>query len=189
MEIIKVRIKGAALLMHNIRLANPMDEGTKRMKALTSVRKKTDDMLNDIADVEFECGLYIDPSIGPFIPGLWMDAAIIEGGKLQKNGSKIRRSAMVLEDQIRLNYEGPRDLASLMKDPRFRDVRAVTVGQAKTMRCRPKFTDWSAEFTLQYDPQSVNRSELEAAIHAAGQCIGIGDFRPRFGRFEAEVAA
>jgi hypothetical protein len=159
------------------------------MKALTSVRKKTDEMFADIADVEFECGLYIDPAIGPYLPGLWLDAAIIEGGKLQKNGTKIKRSAMVLEDQVRLNYEGPRDLPSLMKDPRFRDVRAVTIGMAKTMRCRPKFTGWEAEFTIQFDPQGINRSELIAAIHAAGQCIGIGDFRPRFGRFEAEIAA
>jgi len=186
-ETIKFRIKGAVLLMHNIRLANPMDEGTKRMKALTSVRKKTDEMFSDIADVEFECGLYIDEKIGPYLPGLWLDACMVDGGKLQKNGTKIKQSALVMEDMVPLEYDGPRTLDKLKADPRFRDVRAVTVGQAKTMRCRPKFTDWGAQFSVQFDPQLINRNELVAAVHAAGQCKGIGDFRPRFGRFEAEV--
>lgn len=187
MENLKIRIKGAALLMHNIRLANPLDEVTKRMKAVTSLRKKTDENHADLMEIEFEGGIYHDEKIGPYIPGIWLDACIIDGGKLQKNGTKIRQSAMVLEDRVALDYDGPRDLNTLKADPRFRDVRAVTIGQAKTMRCRPKFTDWACEFTVQYDGQLINRAELVAAIHAAGQCKGLGDFRPRFGRFEAEI--
>lgn len=188
MEILKVTIKGATLLMHNIRLANPLDEGTKRMKALTSVRKKTDDTHAAMADLEFELGMYYDPKIGPYIPGLWLDAAIVKGGTLQKNGTKIRRAAMVAEDHVPLQYDGPRSMEKLLADGRFRDIRAVAVGQAKTMRCRPKFTDWSATFSVQYDPDLLQKDELVQAIHAAGQSIGIGDFRPRFGRFTATVS-
>lgn len=187
METITFKINGPALLVHSIRLANPLDPITKRMKALTSIRKKTDENLADIADIEFEGGLYHDEVIGPYIPGMWLDACMIDGGKLQKNGTKIRQSALVLEDMVPLQYEGPRTLAKLIADPKFRDVRAVTIGQAKLMRCRPKFTNWSAQFSVQFDPQLINRNELEAALHAAGQCKGLGDFRPRFGRFTAEV--
>lgn len=188
METLKVQIEGKILLMHNIRLANPLDEGTKRMKALTSVRKKTDEIHAQLADLEFELGMYYNEKEGPYIPGLWLDAAIIAGGKLQKNGSRIKRSAMVLEDMVPLKYEGPRKMDKLRDHPGFRDIRAVTIGTSKTMRCRPKFTDWSAEFTLQYDPEQITKSELEQAVHAAGQCIGIGDFRPRFGRFSANIS-
>lgn len=187
METITFKITGAALLMHSIRLANPLDPITKRMKALTSIRKKTDENLADIADVEFEGGLYYDETVGPYIPGMWLDACLVDGGKLQKNGTKIKQSALVLDDMVPIEYEGPRTPEKLKADPRFRDVRAVTIGQAKTMRCRPKFTNWGAQFSVQFDPQLINRNELVAALHAAGQCKGLGDFRPRFGRFTAEV--
>lgn len=187
METMKVDIEGKILMMHNIRLANPLDEGTKRMKALTSVRKKTDDIHIQMADLEFELGMYYNEKEGPYIPGIWVDAAIIAGGKLQKNGSRIKRAAMVLDDIIPLRYDGPRKMVDLKADLNFRDIRAVTVGTAKTMRCRPKFVDWGAFFTVQYDPDQITKGELEQAIHAAGQCIGIGDFRPRFGRFSATI--
>jgi hypothetical protein len=187
METITFKIKGEALLMHSVRLANPMAPLTKRMKALTSIRKKTDENLAEIADIEFEGGLYHDEKLGPYIPGLWIDACMVDGGKLNKNGTKIKQSAICLDDMVPLEYEGPRSLEKLRSDPKFRDVRAVTVGQAKTMRCRPKFTGWAAQFTVQFDPTLINRNELIAAVHAAGQTKGIGDFRPRFGRFTAEV--
>ncbi len=187
METITFKINGAVLLMHSIQLANPLDPITKRMKALTGLRKKTDENLADIADVEFEGGLYYDETEGPYIPGMWLDACMVDGGKLQKNGTKIKQSALVLEDRVPIQYEGPRKLDALKADPRFRDVRAVTVGTSKVMRCRPKFTNWSAQFSVQFDPQLIDRKELVDAVNAAGQCKGLGDFRPRFGRFTVEV--
>jgi hypothetical protein len=187
METITFRIKGATLLMHNIRFANPLDPISKRLKAITSIRNKTDENVLDIADIEFEGGLYYDETIGPYIPGLWLDACLVDGGRLQKNGTKIEQSALVLDDMVPLEYDGPRSMEKLKTDHRFRDVRAVGVGKARPMRCRPKFTNWAAQFSVQFDPERINRNELVAALHAAGQYKGLGDFRPRFGRFTAEV--
>ena len=189
MDTLKVKIKAlpdTSMLHHNIRLANPMDEGSQKMKSLTSIRKKTEEIYGQIADVEFEYGMYYDPKVGPYIPGIWLDATLIEGGKLQKNGSKIKRSALVVDTLLPLEYDGPRDMKSLLKDINFRDVRAVTIGTSKNMRCRPKFTDWKAQFTIQFNPDLINKDELVTAIRAAGACIGLGDYRPRFGRFEVE---
>lgn len=189
METLKVKIKAlpdTAMLHHNIRLANPMDEGSLKMKSLTSVRKKTEEVYMGIADVEFEYGMYYDARIGPYIPGIWLDATLIEGGKLQKNGSKIKRSTLVVDTIIPLEYDGPRDMEALKADMRFRDIRAVTIGTSKNMRCRPRFTDWKAQFTIQYNPDLINKDELVVALKTAGACIGLGDYRPRFGRFEVE---
>jgi hypothetical protein len=110
METITIRIKGDALLMHNVR--NPMDEIAKRMKALTSVRKKTDENYAEIADIEFEGGIYHDPDLGPYLPGIWLDACVIEGGKLQKNGTRIRHEALT-EDQRRENADALVKLSSI----------------------------------------------------------------------------
>ena len=66
----RITITGTApLLMHNGRLANPLDPSTQALKSLTSKRKKTDDDLFDIARAEFLGGLYIDPDVGPYVPG------------------------------------------------------------------------------------------------------------------------
>ena len=55
MDTLKVKIKAlpdTSMLHHNIRLANPMDEGSQKMKSLTSIRKKTEEIYGQIADVE-----------------------------------------------------------------------------------------------------------------------------------------
>ena len=187
MESITFRISGQALLMHNIRLANPLDEHTKRLKAISSIRKKTDENLADLANAEFEGALYYDEAMGPYIPGIWLDAALFDGAKLQKNGGRIKQAAITREDKIKLFYDGPRDLKSLMREPRFHDVRAVGVMRAKVMRCRPKFTGWAAEFTVDYDAGILDKSVLVQSLQAAGRYRGIGDFRPHFGRFDVEV--
>jgi hypothetical protein len=70
----------------------------------------------------------------------------------------------------------------------FLDVRGVKVAMAKLMRCRPKFNEWSAEFTIAYNEEVLNAEEIKKAIHDAGQLIGVCDYRPRFGKFSAEVS-
>lgn len=189
MEILKVKIKAlpdTAMLHHNIRLANPLDEGAVKLKSLTSVRKKTEETYMNISDVEFEYGMYFDERIGPYIPGIWLDATLIEGGKLQKNGSKIKRSTLVVDTLIPLEYDGPRDMVGLKANANFRDIRAVTIGTSKNMRCRPRFTDWKAQFTIQYNPDLINKDEVVTALKTAGLCQGLGDYRPRFGRFSVD---
>jgi hypothetical protein len=187
LDTIRFKIHGATLLMHNIRLANPLDPGVKKIKALTSVRKKSDETHAQLSDLEFEYGLYHDKVLGPYIPGSWMDICLINGGKLQKNGSKISRSCLVLEDMIPLNYKGPRDIESLKADLDFRLVNSVNVGKQRIMRTRPLFRDWSCEFTVQFDPKLIDRNEIIQALMMCGQCLGTGDFRPRYGRFTVEV--
>jgi hypothetical protein len=187
-ETIKVRLNGTAnLLMHSARLANPMDPVTKRMKAATSKRKKTDEDYEEIMRIEFEGGMYHDEKLGPYLPGDNVYATIIEGAKLNKLGTEVKRAVHILEERIPLKYKGPRDIAGLWSKDTFRDVRPVTVGQSTTMRCRPKFGGWSVEFDVHYDPTRIDRAPLIAAIENAGSYVGLGDFRPRYGRFVVEV--
>lgn len=186
MQILRLRIKGAVLMQHSVKLADPLSEGAKALKEVSSLRKKTEDNFAEMSDLEMRYGMYHDDKIGPYIPGLWMDSAIVSGGKLNKLGAKIKRSVIVLEDKIALEYDGPRDIEALISSPQHRDVRAVTIGQAKVMRTRPVFHDWSAEFTVQYDEEAISEAEIMQSITNCGKYVGIGDFRPRFGRFEAE---
>jgi hypothetical protein len=174
------------LLMHSDRFANPLDPATKAHKELTGKRKKTDADHEDIAKSEWFGSLYHDPDIGIYIPGQNIDAALVEAAKLRKLGKHIKRAAMVLEDRVKLRYEGARDPEKLFNDPQFVDVRGVKVAMAKLMRCRPRFNKWSIEFSVILDEELMNPDELRGIVADAGRMVGLCDYRPRFGKFTVE---
>lgn len=184
MKIAKYTITGLTpLLMHSERLANPFDDLTKELKAITGKRKKTEDDLFAMARIEFMGGLYYDTDAGVHLPGYNILAAIVGGGKIHKLGTAIKRAVIVNEDKVSLIYEGPKTPAKLFESKSFVDMRSVKVGTAKITRCRPKFSTWSAAFSVAYDENSIQKSEIDQCLTSAGLMVGIGDYRPRFGRF------
>lgn len=192
MQSMKIQISGISpLLMHSDRYANPLDEGAKRHKQLTSKRKKTDEDHADIAFSEWVGGLYYDDEVGPYLPGINMRSCLIEGGKLNKLGAAIQRGTIIMEDKLRLLYSGPRSIAKLWEDSRFRDVRSVVVSRSRLMRYRPCFPEWGAEVEVTYDPAIIDGADLLRSAENAGRFIGLGDYRPNkggpFGRFEVQL--
>lgn len=190
METLNIRIKSESpLLMHNGRLANPLDEFSKRLKALTSRKTKTDADHIEIARAEWEGGLYIDEG-GPFIPCDALDACLKGAATQQKLGKKFGSAVFVVEDRVPLQYEGPRDAAGLWA-AKFYDIRGVVVGQKRVQRTRPIFKEWAAAFTVAFDQRDVNRRQVEQAVLECGRMVGLFDRRPakggRFGKFSAEV--
>lgn len=184
----RITLTGTApMLMHNGRLANPLDPSTQALKALTSKRKKTDDDLLDIARAEFLGGLYIDPDVGPYVPGENVERAIRDGAVLTKNGTNVKRGLFIETDINPLAYSGPRDAEGLWADENFRFIRTVRNQQNRVSRCRPIFTDWrtSAEGTL--DEAILDFRTLGSIVEQAGLYVGLGDWRPRYGRFTAEL--
>lgn len=176
------------LLMHSERLANPFDPLTREIKAVTGKRKKTEDDLLDIARLEWLGGLYHDDDAGVHLPGYNIFAAIIGGGKIHKLGTAIKRSALVQEDKVPLVFEGPKAPDAIFKNKRFVDMRSVKVGTSKVLRCRPIFKDWRCTFTVLYEESGIQRSELDRVVRDTGTMVGVGDYRPRFGRFEVVEA-
>jgi hypothetical protein len=75
---------------------------------------------------------------------------------------------------------------SLWADPDFVDCRGVKVGTAKIMRYRPIFRNWSLRASIMINEDVVNVNEVQKAAQDAGALIGLGDYRPRFGRFNVE---
>jgi hypothetical protein len=61
------------MLMHNGRLANPIDPWTRQLKALTSKRKKTDEDILQIAQVEARAGCWetVDGMLGVPSAAVW----------------------------------------------------------------------------------------------------------------------
>lgn len=187
MEIVKFRIEGTRpLLMHADVLADPLNELTKIHKALTAKRKKTDEDHLDIAKSEWRASLYYDDDIGPFIPGINVEASIVAGAKLSRLGAQFKRSAEVIDEKCKLEYNGPRTIKDLWNE-RYYDARSVKVQSARLMRYRPIFRGWATQFTVMYDEESINRDQVIRCVIDAGEYCGIGDYRPKFGRFSVTV--
>lgn len=176
----------APLIMHNGSLANPLSEGAKQLKQVSSKRKKTDADFERMAEIEFKAGLYIDEDRGPVIPGENIEATIYNAAKITKEG-KIAKSACFVPRAAVLQYDGPRDADGLWHEERFRNCVGVKVGMSRIMRTRPIFTDWSAVIEIEYEDSVVNQEQVERWVHAAGTQVGLCDWRPRCGRFTAEL--
>lgn len=190
METMEVTITGSTmLLMHSARLMNPRDEIVKEMKKITAKRKKSDDDLMRLAELEHAGGMYYDPKLGPYIPAECIEATLKEAAKLQKKGRDCDRGLRCTEDRYKLDYTGPRKIKDLWKDDRFVDMRAARVSGRGVMRCRPCFpSGWKVKFTLAYNEAIWDRDTLKTVVKQAGEMVGLCDFRTRYGRFTAEVA-
>ena len=180
---VNVHVEGIApLLMHNGRLANPLDPYAKRLKELTAKRKKTDADHEAIALAEWEGGLYLNEKHQPIIPGENIEAAIVSAAKKHKLGPLFKASVFSDGCWV-LKHDGPKSLEALRDDERFHDMRGVRVTTSRVMRARPIFRRWELTFGVSYDDDDVNPSQMEQMLQVAGKSVGLGDYRPKFGRF------
>jgi hypothetical protein len=158
---------------------------SKALKRVSSKRAKTDADFAEMARIEFLGGLYVSED-GPCIPGELVEAALVAAAKKSKRGVQAK-IGLISDGNHKLDYDGPRAPDELWQDEKFRLVAGVKVGQARVMRTRPIFRDWSCEIFVDFLPDQLNRSEVAEMVRTAGAIVGIGDWRPKFGRFAAEM--
>jgi hypothetical protein len=176
-----------ALLMHNARLANPLDPAAKALKRLTGKRNKTDDDYAELAHVEFAGAMYFDAGIGPYLPADNIWRCLYDAAKKHKKGPRVKEGLFIATNVNPLAYSGPRDLDRLWADENFRHYASVKVGTSRLPRCRPVFRQWKVAADGVLDTNVLDLEELRQIAETAGQLIGLGDWRPRFGRFDAVV--
>ncbi len=176
-----------ALLMHATTGMDVTHPLVKEMRALTKkhASKKTEEDVIEIQRLEFALGIYHDGD-RPVISADMVLAAVRDGAKAMRLGKEVERSVFLAEEAVPLEYEGPKSVSALWKNKRFVDSRTVKVGAARVLRTRPKFEAWSLSFALEYDPDHLDRDALERAVVNAGSRVGLGDYRPRYGRFDVE---
>lgn len=116
----------------------------------------------------------------PCIPAEMMEATLVKAAGQERRGAK---AGLVVKDNLRLEYEGPKAPHALWKDEAFRLRSAARVGAARVMRTRPMFQAWMADLAVDFLPTLLNPSDVHGFLATAGEQIGIGDWRPRFGRF------
>lgn len=185
---LRLTFRGTApLLVHNSRLSDPLDPVAKALKKVNGKRKKTDEDYEEMARLEYAGGLYIDSDIGPYVPGQNIMRCLVDGAKITRQGVNVTRGVFVSTDVNPISYRGPRDVDGLWKDENFRLRASVKIGMKRIMRCRPMFRDWLVEADAILDPSVLDLAELTAIATTAGQMVGLGDWRPRYGRFIVEI--
>lgn len=187
MRTIQFKITGASpLLMHDDKTANPLNEYSKKLKALTSKRKKTDDDLLEIARIEWEASLYYTKQKGYFIKGDCFAASFLEAAKSKKLGTAFKQAVSIPDDPMLVFPHMKLTPDKLFDKLQYVDMRTVKVMRNKVMRCRPIFNDWSCEVTVFFDETRLDELEIEQIVAHAAQYIGVCDYRPKYGRFTAE---
>ncbi len=189
---IKIHMQGVSpLLCHNGQTADPRNTYAKAMKAVSSKRKKTDADFDELARLEWLAGIYRSAD-DLVIPDYVIESAMIAGAKKSKRGPQAKCGLFFTEHAL-LEFDGKPDainddtLAGMFESGQFTHTIGVRVGMAKVMRTRPVFRNWSCIAMAQYDPDVLNLRDIEEIAADAGKLVGIGDWRPKHGRFFAEV--
>jgi len=183
-QTIQIEVKGLTpLLLHNGQTTDTLNPYSKRLKEVTGLRKKTDADQMEIARIEWEASLYTDEKEQVVVPGVNIESMIISAAKKIKQG--VTAKASILSDGMWPLLIGGKavKVSKILNDPAYIDKRRVVISRAAVMRTRPIFRDWDLTFSLSYDPDSVNEKDVIKMVDIAGSQIGLGDFRPKFGRF------
>lgn len=186
---LKVRLKSAApFLMNNGHLANPMNAFAKEMKKITGKRAKTEADFEAIAQIEWRGSLYASEG-KPCIPGFMLEACFINGAKKIKKGMQAK-AGMYCAHDFPLHYEGPSGIDDLWQDEDFRFVaNCRPQGRATVIRTRPIFQKWACDVEFVYNDEMLSHSDILEILKIAGRDVGIGNWRPKYGRFVVEDMA
>jgi hypothetical protein len=139
-----------------------------------SKQKKSDDV---------ESYVYRDTNGDLCIPGEYLRQSLIAAAKFLQDPRSPRKSAA---DLFKAGIVVQTELASLnQKSWDYLDQRRVMVQRNGITRQRPAISSgWRVSFDITVlVPEYISRELLHEALMLAGRLVGMGDFRPTYGRF------
>lgn len=169
---VEVTIKGTAPILFHAWNVESVESKSKAKKG--SEEKKTDNV---------ESYVYRNELGEICIPGEYLRGSIVNAAKFQQDPRSPRKS---MADLAKAAIISLTPLASLgVRDWDFMDKRRVQIQRNAITRNRPAMAEgWTAKFVLMVSlPEYISPEILNATIQQAGKLIGLGDFRPTFGRF------
>ena len=190
MKTLKLKLTGAApLLMHNGRLADQLDPITKELKnAAKSAAKGTDAGQERTARLEYAGSLYQREDGSLYLPAPAIERMLRDGSVgVQKGLKKGFAAAVIVNEDAVFTHEGKQGkTADALYDAGHVLRVGVKVTTSRVMRTRPMFNKWTALVSVDYVAELVDRDMVLRAAEYGGQVVGLGDWRPRFGRFTVE---
>ena len=130
---------------------------------------------------EAEKGLYQTKDGNPYEPADHLEAAFIKEAvnyKIPGQGKK------TFKDAIRAGVIiEPREIP-ISPGTWEIDERVVVIKGDRILRWRPRFNEWNLKFEIQVIDERITENILKEIVINAGKYVGIGDFRPKFGRYQ-----
>jgi hypothetical protein len=170
---VMIQLTGSADLIFHRWNVEAVEEKAAAKKG--SKAKKTDDL---------ESYVYRDEKGSICLPGEYLRQSVIHAAKFHQDPRSPRKSAM---DLFKAGLVVLTQLATLgSKKWEYEDRRRVTVQRNGITRARPAFLKgWKAEIEFAVLlPEYISPTFLHDVLNTAGRLIGVGDFRPTFGRFQ-----
>lgn len=179
MKIIDVEIKGISpLLQHRYVFKDEIEDSIKK-------RSGTVDYSN-----EWIKSLYWSEDVGVYQPASHIEGALIKAsanfqipGKRKKTYKEAFKSAVFVRPAcIPLNLKGTPE--GLLREGKIMlDKRSVVIMRSRVERLRPCINDWVLTFQIEIHDEQISPEAVKTVLDYAGNFCGIGDFRPRYGRF------
>jgi hypothetical protein len=171
--VVTVELTGSADFLYHRWNCEAVEEKAKAAK--NSAAKKTDDL---------ESYVYRNETGELCIPGEYVRQSIIHAAKFKQDPRSPRKSAM---DLYKAGVVSLTNLAGTGKEKwDYLDKRRVVIQRNGVNRVRPALSaGWCVSFELMVmTPEYIDRAGLNDTLAMAGRLIGVGDFRPTYGRFQ-----
>jgi len=171
MKIIKCEIKGTApLLQHKMSLEQEAQLESKTKKSVGQAKGDNPESYLYLID-----GKIYQPSEHIFQAIIKQLSSYKIQGRGKKTYKEIGKGSIGLTPEYILHNNQNYVI----------DSRTVVIPATKgrTIRKRPRFNDWSLNFTITLFNDDLPSEVIKSALDDAGREGGLGDYRPRFGRF------
>lgn len=183
MYLVNCRIVGTAPLMQHRYPMPEFENLGKGGKKSTGAKDYTQ---------EWRDYLYTTKTGAIYQPAVHIEGAMIKAatnfkiaGKRGASYKELFKAALFIgPDEIPHGVDAPETLDADADKPLYLDARPVVVQRARVVRIRPCFKPgWALDFEITVIDDELPADIVQDALTLAGKAVGIGDFRPRFGRF------
>jgi len=201
MKTLKFRWTGIRpVIMSNpqtVNIANPYAIASRRINnELKAARKKqAEERMQELAKEQqqndFAASAYWQDG-GFYLPDTVIIACLKQAAQGMKKGKDIDRSVIMTETEAPI-----KTLASFKTlESAFADKRYVLTCPCKipprtgalTFKARCMMpTGWQVEFSLEFDEKDLPAKVVEEINETAGLRVGVGGWRPKFGRFTSKA--
>jgi hypothetical protein len=182
------------MLLNNVRLANPLDPYAQQISAIARkhATKKTDEDRQQLMWLEARGSCYENEEGLLGLPNENVWRSLYNAAKTFKRGEDVKRSLRFAPIVEPLLIDGAKVSCDdfLMADANARiDYRsAKPPGQGRVMRARPLIpTGWQSVHTFELDEAILDARDLTPILLRASTYEGLGNWRPTYGTYEAEV--
>lgn len=141
---------------------------------------------------EWKDSLYVTDKGEVYQPANHFELAMVKAsvnfkvtGKRGKSYKDLVSANVVIDpEKILFGINRPDELDTDADKPLYLDLRPVVIQRARVVRIRPAFAPgWELEFTINVLDNELPANMLQDILVLAGKTVGVGDYRPKFGRF------